>query len=105
MAIVPSGFVHQQQIADSVRRAEERLAPDVIRIRYTLGADWSGAESIFFRVVLSDRVTSAPKLAETTQRVSTVIDDAVKPAELGLEAYFNFRSESEQAALQDAGWA
>lgn len=55
MAIVPNGFVHQQHIADGVRRAEARLAPDVIRIRFSLGAEWSGAEAIFFRVVLFRR--------------------------------------------------
>ena len=105
MAIVHSGFVHQQQIADAVRRAEERLAPDVIRIRFSLGADWSGAEAVFFRVVLSDAASTPANLRKLTQQVRDALGDAVKPHELGLESYFNFRSDSEQAVLREEAWA
>jgi hypothetical protein len=50
----PSGWVNQAQIASSVKRAEAALAPDVVRIRYSFGNDWTGDPSIFFRIVLSD---------------------------------------------------
>jgi len=82
-----------------VARAAKALAPDVVRIRYSLGEDWSGSGAVFFRVVLSDNASRPGHLREISTRVTSTVFNAVKPDELGLEAYFNFRSASEQAEL------
>ena len=105
MARVVNGFVNQQQIEKAVARAEKALGPDVVRIRYDLRDDWSGTPALFFRVVLSDRASRRDHLHKTTQKIKSKILDEARPHELGLEAYFNFRSVSEQKELQEEAWA
>ena len=98
--------INPAQIAKALRRAERALAPDVVRIRYTLRDDSTGDPSIFFRVVLSDKAASKEsKLGEITERIEFTINNKVKPDELGLYSYFNFRSLSEHNELNDPTWA
>lgn len=104
MAIVPSGFVHQEGIAQGVANAVAALTPDVVHIRYDLGEDWSGEGAIFFRVLLKDAASERPHLREVARRVTERIFNEVQPQKLGLQAYFNFRSESEQATLKEEAW-
>ncbi len=105
MPVVPSGFVHQQRIAQGVARATDALSREVVRIRYDLGEDWSGDGAVFFRVLLKDSASERPHLREVARRVAAKIFHEVQPQELGLQAYFNFRSESEQATLREEAWA
>ena len=102
--IVPRGLVDQGKIRAGVQKAERVLAPDVIRIMYVFAEDVQGNISLFFRVVISDAVSTPAKLRETTQRIITRVLKEVKSEELGLQTYFNFRSKSEQAALRDPFW-
>jgi hypothetical protein len=104
MAIVESGFVHQQKIIRGIEKAAATLASEVVRIRHNFGEDWSGEGAVFFRVVLKDTASKRSQLREVARRVSSVILDEVKPQELGLQSYFNFRSESEQAELKEESW-
>lgn len=76
-----------------------------MRIRYDLGEDWSGDGAVFFRVLLKDSASKRPHLREVARRVSAKVLSEVQPQELGLQAYFNFRSESEQASLKEEAWA
>ncbi len=103
--MVPSGFVHQERIAQGVAKATAALASDVVRIRYDLGEDWSGEGAVFFRVLLRDSAGARPQLRQVARRVAEKIFSEVQPQELGLRAYFNFRSESEQARLKEEAWA
>lgn len=105
MAIVPSSFVKQQEIEAALDTVAKNLAPDVVRIRFSLGQDWTGEDAIFFRVVLSDPASASRRLLRVTQRVTEAIMDAVQPRALGLEPYFNFRSATEQAELREEAWA
>jgi len=102
--IVSKGFVNQSQIASAVKRAARALAPDVVRIRYSLDGDWTGEPSVFFRVVLSDEASAETDLSGVAQRIALKILNEVKAEELGLNPYFNYRSFSEQAELQEAAW-
>jgi hypothetical protein len=105
MPVVPSGIVNQRQIATAIQQAAHALAPDVVRMRYALTIDSAGSAAIFFRVLLSDRASRPDRLYETTERITAKILEIVRPQErFGLEAYFNFRSESEQAKLHEAAW-
>ena len=105
MPVVPSGIVNQRQIGASVQRAAEALAPEVKRIRYELTFDSTGSPAIFFRVLLAERASKLNRIYETTERIAARILDIVQPQErFGIEAYFNFRSESEQATLRDDAW-
>jgi hypothetical protein len=44
MLIVPRGVTNQAALAAAVADVEQKLAPDVVRIRYTIGTNWSGDE-------------------------------------------------------------
>jgi mannitol/fructose-specific phosphotransferase system IIA component (Ntr-type) len=83
---------------------ERALAPDVVRIRYSHGLDWTGEQSLFFRIVLSDDASSPKRLRETTQRIITKVLHEAKAEELGLQTYFNFRSKSEQEMVREPFW-
>ena len=102
--IVPTAITRQDEIDAAIRRVEQILVPDVVRIRKEIGQDWSGQWSIFFRVVLTDdaarhrlRVVAAKVVRELSRQFDF-------PA-LGVFPYHNFRSESEQAILQEPAWA
>jgi hypothetical protein len=87
-----------------VQRAERSLAPDVIRIMYSLAEDWQGTISLFFRIVISDNAAAPSRLRQTTHKIIGKILHEVKAEELGLQTYFNFRSKSEQDALREPFW-
>ncbi len=101
----PPSWVNEAEIASGVKRAEAVLAPDVVRIRYSLADDWTGDPSIFYRVLLSDEVASREEeLGETAQRVREAVWNEVDAEQYGRHDYFNFRSLSEQAELKDPKW-
>lgn len=105
MAIVTIGLAQQERVANGVDKASASLASDVVRIRYNLGEDWSGEGAVFFRVVLKDSSSKRARLREVSRRVSELIFQEVQPQAIGLQAYFNFRSESEQDQLKEEAWA
>jgi hypothetical protein len=104
MPMVPSGFVKQADIATLAERVAEELRPDVVRIRCSLGEDWSGDPAVSFRIVLSDSASKPGRLSGVTRRVTEKLVSAVQPAELGLLPYYNYRSASEQAQLKEEAW-
>ena len=104
MPIVPRGLVDQGKIKSSVERAERALQPNVIRIMYGLMLDWTDEQSLFFRIIISDAAAAPSKLRETTQRIRRKILAEIRADELGLQTYFNFRSQTEQAKLRDPAW-
>jgi hypothetical protein len=90
-----------QQQVDRIARD---LAPDVVRVRFNVGRDWSDDPAVYFRVILSDEASRGDRLAETTGRVSGKLLDELRLAELEHIPYFRFRSQSEQAKLHDTAW-
>jgi hypothetical protein len=101
--IVPRGLV-DLQVKRGVERAEARLAPDVLRIMYSYNANWQGEISLFFRIAISDAASSPGHLRQTTQRIIATISEEINASDIGLETYFNFRSQSEQAMLREPIW-
>jgi len=97
-------LVDQSLIKKAVRRAERALAPDVVRIMYSFTVDWTGEQSLFFRVLISDRASAPNRLLETTQRITARVLQEIKAEELGLQTYFNFRSKSEQEQVREPFW-
>jgi hypothetical protein len=59
----------------------------------------------FFRVVLSDEVSSRTRRLETGNRVISRITDELDLPNLGMMPHFHFRTESEQAELKNPDWA
>jgi hypothetical protein len=106
VVFIPRGVAQQAALEASVRDAVNALGDDVIRVRYTLGQDWSGEHAIFFRILLSDRASKRGQLLHVTRRVTNQIVQRLEPVEQwGLVPYFDFRSQSEQAALKEEAWA
>jgi|ERR1700683_607280 hypothetical protein len=106
MPMVPTGLVHQTQLANEIARAVRKLGKDAVGVNYSLGTDSTGDASIFFRIVLTDASSQEDKLAEVTGRIETIFYDEIRPQEnWGLLPYFRFRSKSEQEQLNDPEWA
>lgn len=102
--LMPVAVAQQEKIKAEVREVEAALRPDVVRIRYDMGEDWSGQWAIFFRVVLSDDAAKN-RLRQVTTNVVWRLAEHLDFNALGVFPYHNFRSESEQAALQEEAWA
>ena len=100
---LPSPEVKQQVIA-VVSELVRSLAPDVVHIRYEIGEDWSGDAAIFFRILLSDDA-SRTRLRAVAKQVVISLDQRLDFESMGLRAYYNFRSVSEQNALREEAWA
>jgi hypothetical protein len=96
----PRAFTEQPLFQAAIDRATQRLAPDVVDITPTLGNDWSGAPAVFFMVILADAASRREQLLSITNQVSSFIVQQVQPLEQwGVLPYFNFRSQSEQARI------
>jgi hypothetical protein len=105
MAMVPSIYLNVSAVEDAVARVQRQLSPDVVRIRFRFDDDWTGDPSIFFRVLLSDSAGKEPKLFENAERVRRLLRKELKVDEAGMNSFFNFRTESEQAEMNDPDWA
>jgi len=71
---------------------------------YSFAEDWQGDISLFFRILISDAASSPHRLRQTTQRMIAKVLQEIKAQELGLQTYFNFRTESEQRMLREPYW-
>lgn len=105
MTLTTASLVHQQEITSAVRRVESKFAEQVDHIRFSFEENWIGAPSIFFRVVVRDEASRDDLLFELSERVSISLMNEAKTDEIGLYAYFDFRSMSEQAKIQEPAWA
>jgi hypothetical protein len=98
--IVPKAYSEQSQFAAAVAALEDQLHPNVVRIRHTLGNDWSGEPAVFFRIILSDSASARDQLLNVTNRVSAAIVQQIEQLEQwDVLPYFNFLCKSQQAQL------
>jgi hypothetical protein len=101
---LPSAVTKQAEIEAAIARVQQSIGPDVVRIRYEIGEDWSGQWAIFFRVVLSDDAARS-HLRDVATRVVWELAQQLDFPGMGVFPYHNFRSQSEQATLQEPAWA
>jgi|SRR5271155_3216376 len=101
---LPSAVTKQAEIEAAIHRVEQTAGPDVVRIRYEIGEDWSGQWAIFFRVVLTDDAARR-RLRETAAKVVRGLERELDFPGMGVSPFHNFRSVSEQAMLQEPAWA
>ena len=103
---IARAFIHQAQLDEAIRGLKSTLGPDVLGLRYALGQDWSGEPAIFFRIVLSDRTSRRDQLHNATSQIENALMQRLEPLEQwGVLPYFSYRSQSEQAVLQEEAWA
>jgi hypothetical protein len=101
---LPSAVQKQSEIGAAIDEVVLMLSPDVVRIRYDIGQDWSGQWAIFFRIVLSDEAARR-RLRQVTTNVVWRLAERLDFQGMGVFPYHNFRSASEQAALREEAWA
>ncbi len=101
---LPSAVTKQSEIESAIDYVAQRIAPDVVRIRYEIGEDWSGQWAIFFKVVLSDDAARR-RLRDIATKVVWGLAGRLDFANMGVFPYHNFRSVSEQEALREPAWA
>jgi hypothetical protein len=103
---IARAFAQRDQIDEAVNDLIPALGPDVVRLRYTLGEDWSGDSAIFFRIVLSERASRRDQLYGATRQIESAIVQRLEPLEQwGVLPYFSYRSQAEQAVLQEEACA
>ena len=101
---LPSAVTKQREIDAAINEVAAELAPDVVRIRYDIGEDWSGEWAIFFRIVLTDDAAKR-RLRDIASKVVRELANRLDFPGMGVFPYHNFRSVSEQAMLQEEAWA
>lgn len=103
MAIFPSGYVLQSQLAADVEKAKTKLGPEALNVSYHLEEDSTGEPSIFFRIILADWATAEETLPAITSRIKTTLFKEIRPFEnWGLHPYFNFDASSELSSQRIA---
>lgn len=104
--VLPRGMTQRSALDASIQELVPSLGPEVLRVRYSLGEDWTGDPAIFFRIVLVDRATKKHNISKITQRIERQIRDQLEPTEQwGLQPYFNYRSKSEFDEMREKAWA
>jgi hypothetical protein len=101
---LPSAVTKQSEIEAAICEVAQALAPDVVRIRYDIGEDWSGQWAIFFKILLSDDAAKR-RLREVATKMVWGLAGRLDFVGMGVTPYHNFRSISEQATLQEQAWA
>jgi hypothetical protein len=102
--MLPSAVTKQAEIEAAIARVQQSIGPDVVRIRYEIGEDWSGQWAIFFRIVLNDDAARR-RLRDVATRIVSGLAQQLDFPSMGVFPYHNFRSVSEQAMLQEPAWA
>jgi len=89
---VPIGFVHQAQLDEAVVEAINTLdAREVRDVRFTIGPNSQGDQSIFFGILLTGYAIHPSRFAKVTNKISTTLYDQPQSYNRwGLLPYFNF---------------
>ena len=102
---VKTGNIHPAELQPEINRISPTLRPDVINIHWRIGVDVMGSTSVFFNIELTDAASQRSRLRDVAQRVTLTLMNELQTDENGVHAYFNFRSHSEVAAINDPAWA
>ena len=79
----------------------QEYGPDVVRIRFRLGEDWTGDPAIFFDLVVTDDSVKTRRYFELTREIRNRLQDLFGFPETGYMAFTGVCSESEQAKIKD----
>ena len=101
---LPSAVTKQAEIEAAIARVQQSIGPDVVRIRYEIGEDWSGQWAIFFRILLTGDA-ARNRLRDVAPKVVWELARQLDFPGMGVFPYHNFRSVSEQSMLQEPAWA
>lgn len=97
------GIMTKEHIPQQVEAIAEDFAPDVVRIAWSFGDDWSGERGLFFRVVISDEAAKRREFFHTVAvELRSELSDAF--GEFEMPIYTSFCSVSECARAKDSRW-
>ena len=82
----------------------QEYGPDVVRIRFRLGEDWTGDPAIFFNLVVTGDSVKTRRYFELTREIRNRLQDMFGFPETGYMAFTGVRGESEQANIKDPAW-
>ena len=104
---IPTRYLHSTEVEKAVDAFIQTLGPEVVRVRYNIGEDWTGDPALYFRIVLSDEsAVDAKTFNATAERIRDSFFDQLQALERwGLFPHVSFRSNAEQASLNDPKWA
>jgi hypothetical protein len=105
--MIYTGFINETEVAKAVDQVIANLGPEVVRVRYNIGEDWSGDPALYIRVVLSDSVAVNRKtFVDTAARIRATLRKQLRSLEnWDLFPYVSFRSNAENAEINDPKWA
>jgi len=99
---LPRGVAQPTELDQSLSAIRPAIPAAIVNWRYTIGEDWSGEPAIFFWVTLSDEASKRRNLSDATKQIVDLVKQRVDPfGQWDLIPYFSFRSQSEQAVLQE----
>ncbi len=103
---IPTRYIDTVEVERAVDAFIKTLGPEVVRVRYNIGEDWTGDPALYLRIILADSVASnRDTLFKAAQRVRLAFREQLRPQELwGLFPHTSFRSKSEQDQLNDPKW-
>ena len=100
------GVAHAAELQKKLNGIMPQPSPGVVKWRHTFGNDWTGDPAIFFWVTLTDEASKKDNLSKATEAFRKALSKRIDfQNEWDLIPYFNFRSESEQAILNDEVYA
>ena len=102
---LPIAVKAQPQITAAIAHVMKEMTPAVQRINYEVAQDWAGDWAIFFNVLLSDEASERDRLREVAPRILRLISHDLDIPSHGMLPHIHFRSQSEQAELNDPAWA
>ena len=104
-AMVPNLLTDTAELNGAIGRVSKKFRGDVMHIYFEAGSDWMGVDSIFFKIVVSDQASRPARLRELSQRIVLALMNELRTEEKGVHTYFNFRSQTEFAEMNDPAWA
>ena len=94
---IPIAVTARPTINAAIAAVVRDMTPAVKGIDYEIAQDWSGAWTIFFRVLLSDEASERARLRDVVTQVVWRVSERIDIPGLGLFPSFDFQSESERA--------
>ncbi len=95
-------FLHEPEFASAVAEMEQKLKPDLIRLRYRLDEDWTGAPAVFFTAILPAEAFEWNNLGAAMEQISKPITFELEPLEKwGVYPFFRYLSEADVEQLHD----
>jgi hypothetical protein len=97
-------IVKPEELEASIKRALEKLRPEVVKIGYKYEDDWDGEPRVSYQVVLTDRAFRNRKQTQIPDVVRQTLRDELNLREKGVTDIHFFRTDRSLLEAQDKDW-